>query len=344
MGRVNLRGFVLRLALAGSIALQFTLAPWAMAAEPAEARPPIDVWLDVDTANGVGDVDDGLMVIQAFHSPEVRIHGLSVVFGNTTLAQAVPIARTIVERFGPPGLAIHAGAASAAELGQETDATRALAAALKERPLTILAVGPVTNIGTLLQLHPELAERIQRIVMVAARRPGQRFVSSETQATPHRDFNFELDPAAMQVILDTQIPLVFAPWEVSSHVWIGRDELAQLQRSGGSGAWIAETSEYWIAMWERKITRRGFNPFDTLALGWVTHPELIDTMPVTVRIEKAVDDRATPEEQAAGQQKPYLHVEPLASDAEESRSVIYCHTPKPEFTPLLLSRLAGRQP
>lgn len=338
------RGVVLGLARAGFVALHLTVALLAMAAEPVEASSPVDVWLDVDTANGVGDVDDGLMVIQAFHSPEVKIRGLSVVFGNTTLEQAVPIARTIVERFGPLGLEIYPGAASAEALGEETAATRALAAALKERPLTILAVGPVTNIGSLLKLHPELAERIERIIMVAARRPGQRFVSSATQARPHRDFNFELDPSAMQVILDTQIPLVFAPWEVSSHVWIGREELAQLKRSGGSGAWIAETSEYWIAMWEANITPRGFNPFDTLALGWVTHPELIDTMPVTVRIEQAVDDRATPEQQAAGRQKPYLHVEPLASDAEESRSVIYCHTPKPEFTPLLLSRLAGRQP
>src|SRR5262249_55309408 len=156
---------------------------------------------------------------------------------------------------------------SAEEFGVENDAVRAMATALQERRLTILAVGPVTNVGTLLRLHPELAERIERIVMVAARRPGQRFTSSETQARPHRDFNFELDPAAMQVILDSSVPLVFAPWEVSSQVWIGRDELAALGRSGGSGKWIAETSEYWIAMWEREITKRGFNPFDSLALG-----------------------------------------------------------------------------
>ncbi|MBX3413217.1 MAG: nucleoside hydrolase [Pirellulales bacterium] len=324
------------------------VAAWCVVVHPgkaddAPAAPkPRDVWLDVDTATGFGDVDDGLMVIQAFHSPEVRIRGISVVFGNTTLERAVPIAREIVERFGPEGLSVQAGAASAEELGQETDATRALAGALEERPLTVLAVGPVTNIGTLLKRHPELASRIERLIMVAARRPGQRFKSSDTQQVPHRDFNFELDPAAMQIILDTQIPLVFAPWEVSSHVWLGRDELARLRGASKAGAWIAETSEYWIALWERDITPRGFNPFDTLALGWVTHPQLIESMPVTVQIEQAADDRATAEERAAGKMKPYLHVRPLAEGETPARSVIYCHTPQPGFTPLLLERLSGK--
>jgi len=317
------------------------LAHPAIAAEPTKPDQPIDVWLDVDTATGFGDVDDGLMVIQAFHSPEVNIRGISVVFGNTTLERAVPIAREIVARFGPAGLKVHAGAASAEELGQATDATRALAAALKERTLTILAVGPVTNIGTLLQRHPELDTRIERIVMVAGRRPGQRFVSSDTQKVPHRDFNFELDPAAMQVILNTSIPLVFAPWEVSSHVWIGREELSQLRSAGDTGQWIAETSEYWIALWERDITKRGFNPFDTLALGWVTHPHLIQAMPVTAQIVQAEDDRASAGEVAAGKKKPYLHVQPLVVGASAARSVIYCHTPRSEFTHLLLERLSG---
>ncbi|MEX0978466.1 MAG: nucleoside hydrolase, partial [Pirellulales bacterium] len=234
-----------------------------------------DVWLDVDTATGIGDVDDGLMLIQSFHSPEVNIRGISVVFGNAPLAKAVPIAGKITSQFGPAGLAPKSGAASAADLGKSSQAVEAMAAELERKPLTIVAVGPVTNVGTLVKLHPHLHDRIERIVMVAGRRPGQRFVANDKQKIPHRDFNFELDPAAMQVILDTKIPLVFAPWEVSSHVWISRDDLEALRQSGTSGSWIAETSQYWIARWEKSIDSRGFNPFDTLAMGWVTHPHLI---------------------------------------------------------------------
>lgn len=302
----------------------------------AECANVTDVWLDVDTATGIGDVDDGLMLIQSFHSPEVNIRGISVVFGNAPLDKAVPIAGRITSQFGPAGLTPKPGAASSADFGKSSEAVEAMAVELERRPMTIVAVGPVTNVGTLVKIHPHLHDRIERIVMVAGRRPGQRFVSNEKQKIPHRDFNFELDPAAMQAILDTKIPLVFAPWEVSSHVWISRDDLETLRRSGESGSWIAQTSQYWIERWEKNIDDRGFNPFDTLAMGWITHPQLIETEELNVAIEEVPDDRI-----AAGQppkNKPYLLVRPADTP---SRRVIYCRTPRPGFKELLMQRLRG---
>lgn len=308
----------------------------------ARAAPPIDVWLDVDTSTGISDVDDGLMLIQCFHSPELRIHGISVVYGNTTLDQAVPIARKLTERFGPAALQVHAGAASAEELGQDNAAVRAMAEALSRRRLTILAVGPVTNVASLIQRHPALQSQIERIVIVAARRAGQRFVVSPEQKQPFRDFNFENDPPAMQVLLDSDVSLVFAPWEVSSQVWIERDDLERLRTSSPAGEWIADSSEYWIDFWEREITDQGFNPFDTLAAGWVTHPHLVESIPVHVWIEHDVDDRATPEEQAAGASKPYLLVDRTPPSKHPARKAIYCFRPLPDFKAVLLQRLAGR--
>lgn len=308
----------------------------ATALGASQANEPIDVWLDVDTATGLGDVDDGLMLIQGFHSPEVNVRGISVVFGNAPLVPALAIARRITSKFGPQDLTPARGAASAAELGKRTEAVEALARALKRGPLTIVAVGPVTNVGTLVKLYPELHERIERIVMVAGRRPDQHFVTNEQQKMPHRDFNFELDPAAMQAILDTKIPLVFAPWEVSSKVWISRDDLETLRNSGGSGAWIAETSQYWIERWEKNIDPRGFNPFDTLAMGWLTHPQLIESERVQVAIKEGPDDRTLRGQSA--KTKPYLVVRPPTGSAREA---IYCFAPKPPFRELLLERLSG---
>ncbi len=304
----------------------------------AEAAKPLDVWFDVDTATGIGDVDDGLMLIQAFHSPEIKIRGISVVFGNAPLDKALPIARDITRQFGPAGIVPKSGAAAAAELGTRTEAVESLAAALKDAPMTIVAVGPVTNIGTLVTLYPQLHDRIERIVMVAARRPNQRFVTNEKQLVPHPDFNFELDPIAMQAILDTQIPLVFAPWEVSSHVWISRDDLESLRKSGGSGAWIAETSQYWIERWERNNEPRGFNPFDTLALAWLTHPELIESTRMQISIEEGLDDRSSSQADP-NQTKPYLVARPFSGNGREA---VYCFQPKSEFHSHLIERLSGR--
>lgn len=316
--------------------LTLTLAILIIAGDPA----PMDVWLDVDTANGVGDVDDGLMLIQCFHSPELMVRGVTVLFGNTTLERAVPIAREITSKFGPSGIEPQSGAAGPEDLGKETAAVRAMAAELDRRRMTILAVGPATNVASLLKLRPDLAHRVDRIVMVAARRPGQKFVTSQRQIRPHPDANFEKDPAGMQVVLDSNVPLVFAPWEVSSHVWLSREDLDNLQKSGGSGEWIARTSQYWLKLWAVGIDERGFNPFDTLAAGYVTHPQLIESMPVRVRIVEDLDDRATDVERAAGKTKPYLIVGPPGG---EGREALYCVRPKPQFHDVLLQRLRGRE-
>jgi pyrimidine-specific ribonucleoside hydrolase len=301
---------------------------------------PVDVWLDVDPANGVGDVDDGLMMIQSFHSPEIRVRGVSVLFGNTTLERAMPIAREICERFGPADLEPLAGAASSADRGLETDAFVGLVRALEERPLVVLAVGPATNLATLIERRPELANRIQQLVMVAGRRPGQKFVTSARQLTPHPDANFEKDVEGMSVILSSRIPLILAPWEVSSHVWLSRSDLERMRGASESGEWIARTSQYWLQLWALGIDDRGFNPFDTLAAGYVTHPQMIESMKVRVEIVSGEDDRATPAEKAKGKTKEYL----LVHDANGTgREAVYCYRPSDSFHDLLLERLTGRK-
>ena len=293
-----------------------------------------DVWLDVDTSIGLhqGEVDDGLALIQAFHSPELAIHGISVVFGNTELEKAVPITREVTRRFGPDGIGVWAGASGAAQLGEETEAVRELAAALRERVLTILALGPVTNVASLVKLHPGLTGRIRSVVMVAARRPGQRFITGSAD-TPHRDFNFELDPDGMHILLESDVPLVFAPWEVSSRVWIRRADLARLGDSSPSGRYIAEACASWTALWRQRFGVDGFNPFDTLGVGWVSHPQLLRHVEVGVWIEEGEDDRR------AGATKPYLLVDP---DRHDERRAIYAYEPEAGFQPLLLERLRAR--
>jgi len=313
-----------------------TLAAIATLSDP--ARAATDVWLDVDPAAGMfeRDVDDGLAMIQAFHSPELNIKGVSVVFGNSPLEDGLRIAKEITGKFGPEGLEVYRGAESAELLGVDTEAVEAMAAALEEGPLTLLAVGPLTNAATLLMNYPHLHDRIDALVVVAGRRPGQRFrpdAAPDNVAFP--DANFEHDPAAMREILKTEAPLVMAPWEVSSHVWITHTDLERLAESGASGKWIAEQSESWIKRWERIMKVDGFNPFDTLAIGHVTHPGLIRCMNVGVWIEELPDDLAPA---GSNRTKPYLLVDP---DRRDLPQAVYCYEPEAEFKELLMERLSG---
>lgn len=316
------------------VVLVMVLSP-AMLQSVTAAEQPSRVWLDVDPANGFGEIDDGLALIQAFHSPELKIAGVSVVYGNTALKRAYPVALNITRVFGPEGAQVYRGAASAEELGEPSPAVKAMADALRKGPMTILALGPVTNVATLIQRKPELSWRIKQIVVVAGRREGQLFLSVEDQPRPFSDFNFENDPEAMGVLLESDIPLVMAPWEVSSHVWLTREDLARLEASGGSGLYIAATSQHWIDAWEQRLNAPGGNPFDTLAVGYMTHPALIEGMEVTASIEMGPSHMPD----SKGETKPYLIVQPAPEDADSS--ILYLHTPDPRFKQMLMERLAG---
>lgn len=294
------------------------------------------VWIDTDPSisSGAHEVDDGFALIQAFNSPELEIRGVSVVFGNAPFEVTWPIGQEIVKKYGPPNLPVYAGAAKAEPLGAETDASRALAEALKEERLTILALGPVTNVAAVLKNHPELSDRIEAIVAVAGRRPNQQFVTGTKKHTPFRDLNFELDAPGFQVLLDSKAPIVLAPWEVSSKVWLKEDDLKQLAAGKLSAQWLVNPGRDWLKMWQEKFGVDGFNPFDTLAIAYVTSPELLEWEDLPTEIQTLPDDPAQTSEKP--KYKPYLIV---GKAVTSKRKVRYCHTPKPGFKPDLLARL-----
>lgn len=313
--------------------------PATSAARP--ANQPIDVWLDVDTTNGLvdsrpHDVDDGLAVLFALHSPELSVRGVSVCFGNGRLDQTLPIARDLLARFAPDNLKTpFAGAASQDDLGKETDATAALENELKRRPLVVLALGPVTTVATVIKNHPELMGNIRQIIVVAGRRKEFGFHPPGRPELIFPDANFEKDVPAMQVLLDSKLPIVFAGYEVSSDVWITRTDLQKLGEINDCGKWINETSQPWIARWEQVQKLKGFNPFDTLAIGWLMQPENIESIDVITHIETGPDDRASASDRAAGKTKCYLICEPSPGETSQK----YCTSAKPDFIRQLLQRL-----
>jgi pyrimidine-specific ribonucleoside hydrolase len=302
-------------------------------AEPVSVRPVRPVWLDVDPAvmRGGHEPDDGLALLQAFHSKELAIRGVSVVFGNSPLGTGYPIAREIARRFGSEGLEVFAGAASSADLGVETDASRALADALRREPLTILALGPVTNVATVLSNHPELATNVREIVAVAGRRPGQTFTLGRG-GTPLMDFNFELDPAGFEVLLDSGVPLVLAPFEISSKTPLSEKDIESFARAPEIADFFLEPLRDYVNWYDDRFGIRAIYPFDTLAVAYLTSRDWIACDELPVRIESGENDVKP------GEEKPYLLV---SADFEATRRARYCHTADEAFIPDLMGRMLG---
>lgn len=283
-------------------------------------------------------MDDGIALLQAFASPELDIRGISTVFGNANLSTASQIGKEIAAKFGPKSIIVYRGAGSHVDLGRETDASRALERELRRGRLTVIALGPVTNIATVIRNHPELTHKIDQVIVVAGRRPGQQFKSGTSQKVSFRDLNFELDPEGMRVLLASRVPLILAPWELSSRVWLTSDDLNAAARGNPGISWLLPAANDWLALWNREFGTTGFNPFDALAVGYLVDRQDLDCGSFSAEIETGPDDTSVT---GAPPQKPYFVVRPTSP---EKRAVTYCHTAKAGFKVDLVRRLSqGRR-
>ncbi len=260
--------------------LSAVLAWSLLAAEHAGARTRI--WIDTDPSMGAPyrEVDDAFALVLAFHSPECEIAGISTTYGNAGVKRTTAVARDLVRRFGAPARIteadVYAGSRGKASLGRLTFATEALASALKKERLTYVALGPLTNLATLLQLYPKLAARFDRVIVVGGRTPGRALAFGANGGLRIHDANISKDPAAAGVVLDANVPLLLAPPELGGEVVLTRDDARQLAADGAAGRFLQRGSRTWLWFWTGIVGHRGGPLFDSLGIiavvkpGWVT--------------------------------------------------------------------------
>ena len=287
------------------------------------------LWIDTDLAigyerpegGGYADVDDGFAIAQLLNSIPKRVKGISTVFGNTTLENAYHLTRAFLEFYPQLEVPAFKGANGMLQSGnpEQTDAVDALARALQNHKMTILAIGPLSNIATLLFLHPAAAENIAEIVMVAGRQSENDHFFVGDNALPFPDFNFELDPVAFQIVAQSSIPITLCPFEISSKVWIRDEDLDQLSRGNDISGFIAGKSRPWLANW-KEFGSTGFNPFDAIASHYLLYPQDVQMKKLKARVEYHPDD--TVREKSY---KPYL-----ICDNKWGRAVNYCYQPTDE--------------
>ena len=229
------------------------------------------------------------------------------------------------------------GAASARQLGQPTAATNALCAALRERPLTYLALAPLTNLATLLMLHPEEARRIERVIFVGGRSPGVKFRAGRWNPYEFTDGNFHKDNAAAVILLTVGPALTLVPVECALQLLLTPAELGQIGREGGAaGQYLARKARLWMNLWRLCFGVSGAVIFDCFAVLAATHPDLLQAERRHVSIE---DDTAR-----GGATNP-RHVHLLARVGvgdKTAREVLYCLNPRPGARAELLERLIRR--
>lgn len=89
-------------------------------------------------------------------------------------------------------------------------------------PITIVATGPLTNIGALLLAHPEVKANIERISWM-----GGAVVGGNMSTTA--EFNAYVDPHAAEIVMRSGVPIVMSGLDVTHKAYITREEMAQLR-------------------------------------------------------------------------------------------------------------------
>lgn len=300
----------------------------------AEARP---IWLDTDIIfNRVGaDVDDGLALMLALDSPRLRLCGVSL---NRDVANGERVTRRLLQQYARYPVPVYRGENDLRRsFGAYTPAVAALARALRQQRLTIVAIGAATNLATLLNEHPDLGGRIDEIVFCAGRREGQSFYAPGGRRVALPDANYDNDPASMELVLNAGIPITLAGFEAAASITLDAEDIARLRRNGRQGdRWVAHRLSLWRWLWRLGLGLNHFIPFDACTLGHVLYPECFRYLRgVPLRTVCRVNDAPRWKKAA---EKAYLEV---TAAADARWRVDYAYAIYPRYKDLLMQHLLG---
>jgi len=144
--------------------------------------------------------------------------------------------------------------------------------------ITIVAVGPLTNIAMALRLEPVLAERVKEIVLMGGS-------ITEGNVTPSAEFNIHTDPEAASIVFSSGAPLTMIGLDVTRTVALSIERLAHLRMIPGAAVKIfAASMDYYSAACLKYI---GESPamHDPCCVAYVTDPSLFTCKPFYVDIE-----------------------------------------------------------
>ena len=263
----------------------------------------------IDTDPGI---DDSVALALAVQSPELDIAAITTTYGNTTVGRATRNARQLLTRLdAEQRVPIHPGAdrpllrplAVAADThGDEGLGYAAIdlreapgdvaaphimlrLAAEAAEPLTLICLGPLTNLALALALDRQLLRAQVREIVLMGGEPH-----AHGNVTPVSEFNFWCDPEAAQMVLQSGIPIRMVGLNVTRRMVLTRRAVELLlNREEPLLRWWGDMLRFYEEFHRLREGLEGCIINDPLTIALAFAPQLGETRPMSVEISRHDD-------------------------------------------------------
>jgi inosine-uridine nucleoside N-ribohydrolase len=258
----------------------------------------------IDTDPGV---DDAIAILMALACPGLNILGLTSVGGNVSLSWATRNARSLLEFAQRPEIPVARGASRprrgrfpyARHFHGATGLTRRLP--LPRTPplrtgavdflhqhiarypgqITLVALGPLTNLARLERRYPKILHRLASLVVMGGA------VNTPGNVTPQAEFNFYSDPVAAGEVLGTGVPLTLVDLGACRQAAVTRKAAETLKSGQPLGRLVVQLLHHWF---EHDETRERFEFYDPLTLAAAIDPAVLRTRRLALAVETGDPD------------------------------------------------------
>lgn len=248
--------------------------------------------------------DDAIALWLALGSPELDVKLITVAGGNVGLDRTTANARAVVGLTGRD-IPIVAGAerslmapfrAETAVHGNDglggvvlpegpplapgiaADAIRDLLRASPPASVTVIGLGPVTNLALAFATEPALVDRVQDLVLMSG-------AWSEGNITPAAEFNAWNDPEALAILLNLGLKVAIATLDLTFQAKVTPAVIEALAAREGGACWRAALAILRALPMSRRMNHAGFPLHDPCAIAWVLAPRLFGVKDAAAEVD-----------------------------------------------------------
>ena len=259
----------------------------------------------IDTDPGI---DDTMAIFFALNSPEVNLLGLTTVYGNTSTDKGTLNALRILEIASRTDIPVYEGAVKPLETeykgkgefvhgydGQgntnlpppttkagKGSAVDFLEEKIKEHPgeVTLVPIGPLTNIAKLFIKNPKIARDIKEIILMGGN------ALSQGNASPSAEANIKNDPEAADIVFSADCEISMVGLDVTNEVFMDKENIDKIVNFDSPQAkHLKKIFPFYVNFLSQFFNKEGMPTHDSSAIAYLIDRALFKTIQYPIVVE-----------------------------------------------------------